>query len=90
MSIIAEGFNIGNMNLSSKYCLTREEIEKIGEGEGYPDVFPIWCTDEDALYIFYRTTDGVPNIAKIVKNYFIVLAFTNQHVINKIIIYQII
>ena len=65
MSVIAEGFNIGNINLSSKYCMTQAQIDAIGEGEGYPDVFPIWNVDNEKLYIFYRTTEGVPNICRI-------------------------
>ena len=66
MSVIAEGFKIGNLTLSKKYTMTRLEMENIGAGEDYPDIFPIWCTDDNCLYIFYKTaTDGTANIANI-------------------------
>ena len=65
MSIIAEGFKIGNLTLSKKHTMTRLEMESIGAGDDYPDVFPIWCTDDNCLYIFYKTTNGTANIANI-------------------------
>ena len=65
MSVIAEGFKIGNLTLSKKYTMTKLEMESIGAGEDYPDVFPIWCTDDNCLYIFYKTTDDKANIANI-------------------------
>lgn len=65
MSVIAEGFKIGNLTLSKKYTMTKTEMESIGAGEEYPDIFPIWCTDDNCLYIFYKTTDGTANIADI-------------------------
>lgn len=65
MSIISEGFKFGNIVISKKYTMTRTEMETIGEGTDYPDIFPIWCTDDNCLYIFYKTTNGQANIANI-------------------------
>lgn len=63
MSVISDGFKLGNIVLAKKYTMTRTEMETIGEGTGFPDVFPIWCTDDNCLYIFYKTIDGTANIA---------------------------
>src|SRR5574343_502247 len=62
MSMIADGFKIGSITIAKKYVMTKAEMEALGDGTGYPDVFPIWCTDDDCLYIFYRTTSNVANI----------------------------
>jgi len=63
MSVLSEGFKFGNITISKKYILSKSEIETLGDAAGYPDVFPIWCKDDGNLYIFYRSTDGVPNVA---------------------------
>jgi hypothetical protein len=63
MSMISDGFKIGSVAIAKKYTMTKAEMGALGDGTGYPDVFPIWCTDDDSLYIFYRTVDGVAKIA---------------------------
>lgn len=63
MSVISNAFKIGNLSIDKRYTLSKAEIESLGDAAGYPDVFPIWCKDTNELYVFYRTTDGVPNVA---------------------------
>lgn len=63
MSVISNGFKFGNITIDKNYTMTRAEMETLGDAEGYPDVFPIWCTDDNSLYIFYKDTNGVANIA---------------------------
>lgn len=63
MSVLSEGFKFGNITINKKYILSKSEIETLGDAAGYPDVFPIWCKDDENLYIFYRSTDGKPNVA---------------------------
>lgn len=65
MSVIADGFEIGNITLASKYCMTKTEMEALGSASGYPDVFPVWCTTDDKLYVYYKKTDGTANIASV-------------------------
>ena len=62
MSILSEGFKFGNININKEFIMTKTEMETLGNADGYPDVFPIWCKDDRCLYIFYRSTDGIPNI----------------------------
>lgn len=62
MSVIANGLKFGNISIDKKYVMTRSEMETLGDATEYPDIFPIWCTDDNSLYIFYKTTDGTPNI----------------------------
>lgn len=63
MSVLSEGFKFGNITINKKYILSKSEIETLGDAAGYPDVFPIWCKEDGNLYIFYRSTDGKPNVA---------------------------
>lgn len=67
MSVITSGFKIGSFTLEKEYIMTTAEIQNLGDAEGYPDVFPIWNTDDGTFYIFYRTTDGTPNITNLEK-----------------------
>lgn len=62
MSVIAKGFKIGSITLSEDYCMTATEMKALGSASGYPDVFPIWCTTDNKLYIYYKETDGTANI----------------------------
>lgn len=62
MSVLSEGFKFGNITINKDYIKTKSEIETLGDAEGYPDVFPIWCIDEETLYIFYRSTNGTANV----------------------------
>lgn len=63
MSVLSEGFKFGNITISKKYIMSKSEIETLGDAAGFPDVFPIWCKDDGNLYIFYRSTNGKPNVA---------------------------
>lgn len=68
MSVITDGFKIGSITLSSKYCKTKAEITALASAtdlSSYPDVFPIWCTDDDSLYIMYKSTNGTATITNI-------------------------
>ena len=56
--IISNAITFGTMVVDTKYVMTMDEIEHIGEATGYPDIFPIWCTDNNTIYIFFKTTDG--------------------------------
>ena len=76
MSVIANGIKFGNISIDQNYTMTKLEMQNLGDAEGYPDIFPIWCSDEKQLYIYYKTTDGVPNIA----NYTDITA-TGEHTI---------
>lgn len=56
--IISNAITFGTMVVDTKYVMSMNEIEHIGEATGYPDIFPIWCTDNNTIYIFFKTTDG--------------------------------
>ena len=62
MSVITTGIRIGTFTLEKEYIKTTAEIQNLGAAEGYPDVFPIWNTDDGRIYIFYKTEDGKANI----------------------------
>lgn len=56
--IISRAITFGTMVVDTKYVMTMNEIEHIGDATGYPDIFPIWCTDNNTIYIFFKTDDG--------------------------------
>lgn len=63
MSVISKGISFGNMVVNSDYIMTRSQIQGLEDAEGYPELFPIWCSDDNKLYIYYKTENGVPKIA---------------------------
>ncbi len=56
--IISNAITFGTMVVDNKYVMTMSEIENLGDATGFPDIFPIWCTDNNTIYIFFKTTDG--------------------------------
>lgn len=56
--IISNAITFGTMVVDTKYVMTMEEIEHLGDATGFPDIFPIWCTTNNTIYIFFKTTDG--------------------------------
>lgn len=66
MSLIAEGFQFGNIIINKDFIKTKSEIETLGDAEGYPDVFPIWCKDDNNIYIYYKLAeDGSPKVVNL-------------------------
>lgn len=62
MAIITNGIKFGNLSIDNKYCMTKSEMLSLGSADDFPAVFPIWCTDEESLYILYKTEEGNTNI----------------------------
>lgn len=65
MGVIAQGIKFGSLTIDKRYIMTTTEMEHIGDAEGYPDVFPIWCTDDNKVYMYYKS-DSETGQAKIV------------------------
>ena len=57
MSILSNSFKLGNIAIDKDYCMTREQMKNI-DPSLYPPVFPIWCTDDNCLYMMYRQDNG--------------------------------
>lgn len=57
-NIITNAIKFGTIVMDPKYVKTLEEIEHMGEATGYPDIFPMWCTTNNTIYIMCKTDDG--------------------------------
>lgn len=64
MGILNNGFKFGSIKIDPRFAMSRNDMQQLNENaEEYPDLFPIWCTDDNALYIFYKDDNGVPRIS---------------------------
>ena len=59
--ILSRGFKIGGFTIDKAYCKTMAEITTMDETV-LPNVYPIWCTDDSQLYIFYRDIDNITSV----------------------------
>ena len=57
MSLLSNSFKFGKITIDKNYCMTNDEIKNI-DPSLYPNVFPIWNTDDNCLYMMYKQDNG--------------------------------
>ena len=57
MGLLSNIFKLGEIKLDKNYCMTTKEMKNI-DPSLFPNVFPIWNTDENCLYMLYRQDNG--------------------------------